>query len=74
MDSPAPIRYETRQPPNRRHDVIYLTSYIDDATFRIDELVLRGQSLVFSMKRERWELNREVGDLAYVPSELTISH
>jgi hypothetical protein len=74
-DNHAPIRYETRYPPNRRHDVIYLSSYIHDATFRIDELDLRGKSLVLSLNRARWELYRAMGnvDLVYIRSELTIS-
>jgi|SRR5947209_9840630 len=74
-DNHAPIRYETRYSPNRRHDVVYLSSYIHDATFRIDELDLRGKSLVLSLNRARWELDRAMGDvnLVYIRSELTIS-
>ncbi|HEV2962668.1 MAG TPA: hypothetical protein VG649_12635 [Candidatus Angelobacter sp.] len=72
-DSHAPIRYETRYGPNRQHDVFYLSSYIHDATFRIDELDLRRKSLFLPLNRDRWELYRGVGDLVSIRSELTIS-
>lgn len=72
-DGHAPIRYETRNPPSRRHDVIYLSSYIHDAEFRIDEMELRRKTLLLPLNRARWELDRGSGDLTYIRSELTIS-
>jgi len=72
-DDHAPIRYQTRHPPDRRDDVIYLRSYIHGATFRIDELDLRGKSLIFPLNRARWELYQAIGDLTHIRSELTIS-
>jgi hypothetical protein len=72
-DSLAPIRYETRYPPNRQHDVIYISSYIHDATFRIDEMEMRRKSLFLPLNRARWELHQATGDLTHIRSELTIS-
>src|SRR5437667_11414408 len=72
-DNHAPIRYETRHSPDRRHGVIYISSYIHDAAFRIDELGLRGKSLFLSLNRSRWELYRTIGVLVHIRSELNHS-
>jgi hypothetical protein len=73
-DSQAPIHYERRwQAGNHRHDIIYISSYIHDATFRLDEIRWRGKSLTIPLNRARWELYGGVGDLVFIRSELIIS-
>jgi hypothetical protein len=74
-DNAAPIRYHANRYRlgNFRHDIVYLSSYIHDAEVRLDELRLRRKSLVIPLNRARWELDRGVGDLAYIRSKLTIS-
>lgn len=74
-DSEAPILYERRwQPGNMHHDIIYLSSYVHDAEFRLDEMRFEGSRLTIPLKRARWELDRALGgDLRYIPSSLTIS-
>jgi len=72
--SRTPIRYETRQAcANGRHDLIYLSSYIHDAEFRIDEIRQRGRSAVIPLRRARWELYKQTNELPCVQSELTVS-
>ena len=70
----APLRYETRRfCANGKHDVIYISSYIHDAEFRLDSIYERGRSVVIPCRRVRWELFRHVDELLYISSEITIS-
>jgi hypothetical protein len=74
-DSDAPVLYERRwQLGNMHHDIIYLSSYVHDAEFRLDEMRFDRSRLTIPLKRARWELDRALGgDLRYIPSQLTVS-
>ncbi len=68
----APVRYTNRPMANGRHDLIFLSSYIHDAEFRMDQVQRRGRSVLIPLNRVRWELYRKLDDLIGIPSELTI--
>ncbi|HEX6878895.1 MAG TPA: hypothetical protein VF135_00900, partial [Terriglobales bacterium] len=69
----APIRYESRQfCANGKHDFIYLSSYLHDAEFRLDEIRMWKMSLAIPVRRARWELYRELDELLEIPSEVTV--
>jgi hypothetical protein len=74
-ESLAPICYEGRiGQANGRHDIIFLSSYIHDGTFRLDQVSLRRKTLVIPLERDRWELFRKLNELKSIRSELRITH
>jgi len=74
-ESLAPICYERRiLHANGRHDIIFLSSYLHDGTFRLDQLRLRRKTLVIPLDRARWELFRKLDELKSIRSELKITH
>lgn len=74
-ESLGPICYERRIfHANGRHDIIFLSSYLHDGTFRLDQLRLRRKTLVIPLDRERWELFRKLDELKSIRSELKITH
>jgi len=73
-ESNAPIDFSGRLPPNLQHDLLYLSSYIHDATFLIKQVELREKKLCIPMERARWERYDLVGDLERISSVLTIEH
>ncbi len=70
--STDPIEFSSRPPPNLVHDLYYLSSYIHDAEFHIEQVQLRGNRLHIPMKRCRWELYDVAGNLETISSRLTI--
>lgn len=74
-ESLAPICYERRiGHANGRHDIIFLSSYVHDGTFRLDQVRLRQKTLVIPLERARWELFRKLDELKSIRSELKITH
>jgi hypothetical protein len=69
----SPIDFTCRTPPNLFHDLVFLSSYVHDAQFRIERIRLRGKTLKIPMERDRWELYENLGRLESVSSQLTIS-
>jgi len=71
-DSKDPIDFSCRHPPNLQHDLLYLSSYIHDATFPINQVELREKRLSIPMERSRWELYDSLGTLETIRSVLAI--
>jgi hypothetical protein len=73
-ESLAPIRYvRWIGHANGRHDIIFISSYMHDGTFRLDQVNLRRKTLVVPLDRARWELFRKLDELKSIRSELTIT-
>src|SRR5208283_2377626 len=72
QDSAAPIDYVSRDGALLLHDVAYLSSYLQDARFRSDRLMLRRKTLSIPLKRDRWELYRKGDELKAISSLPTI--
>lgn len=73
-DSEAPICYRRRiYPGNGLHDVIFISSYLHDSTFRLDQVRLQRRTLRIPLNRARWELYRKLNELKSIRSELTIT-
>jgi hypothetical protein len=73
-ESTAPIDFSSRLPPDLQHDLLYLSSYIHDATFLIKQVELREKKLCIPMERARWELWDSLDTLERISSVLTIEH
>ena len=73
-DNKDPIDFSARYPPNLQHDLLYLSSYIHDATFSIKQVELRETRLSIPMERVRTELHDSLGDSETIRSVLTIEH
>jgi len=73
-DSKDPVDFAGRYPPNLQHDLLYLSSYIHDATFPINQVELREKRLSVPMERSRWELYDSLGTLETIRSVLAIEH
>jgi hypothetical protein len=72
-ESDKPVRYASRPfSANCRHDLIYLSSYLHDAEFRMDEVQCHRRTVTIKLNRARWELWRKLNELIFIPSELTI--
>ena len=72
--SVAPLLYVMRQPSgNSRHDVVFVSSYLHDATFRVDEIRLHRRTLTIPLVRHRWELYRHFDNLFPISSEVKIT-
>ena len=73
----APICYETsidrHRLGNARYDFTRISSYIHDATFQMNEVRRRGESVVIPMDRARNELDNGHDEIVYIRSQLTIS-
>lgn len=74
---PRKVSYSVRQNSNRYHDLVFLSSLIHDARFRLSRVALRGKRLSIPINRDCWELgtDREDGTvgLCTADSLLTIS-
>lgn len=61
---------------NYRHEVVFLSSYLHDATFRTRDLIVRSDVLRLPLDRDCWEYGLTQPDgslyLYSCPSELTI--
>ena len=55
------------------HDLVFLSSYIHDARFKIKEVRLRGKKLQIPLERDRWERYKSLGELECIPSLLTVN-
>src|SRR5215470_314073 len=72
-ESDKPVRYASRPlSANGRHDLIFLSSYLHDAEFRMDQIQKHGKTVTIKLNRARWELERKLNELIFIPSELTI--
>jgi hypothetical protein len=72
-ENDKPVRYASRPfLANGRHDLIFLSSYVHDAEFRMDEIQRRGKTVTLKLDRARWELERKLNELVTIPSDLTI--
>jgi hypothetical protein len=71
-DNKEPIDFSGRHPPNLQHDLFYLSSYIHDAEFLIEQVQLKEKTLLIPMQRSRWELYDSLGGLEVIDSVLAI--
>ena len=72
-DSPSPIDFTCRTPPNLFHDLVFLQSYIHDARFKVEKIRLRNKTLQIPMERDRWERYKSLGKLESISCDLKIS-
>lgn len=78
-DVPRKVTYNVREDSNRHHDVMFLTSLIHDARFKMDDVVQRGKRLTFNINRDCWELglkktSKNSSELYVADARLTISN
>lgn len=52
--------------------MVFLRSYLHDATFETSDVLLRGTALRIRLKRDRWELYKSQGELESVATRLII--
>lgn len=52
----CPLTYNLRDGANRKHDIIFLDSYIHDAILFLDNIVFKGGVLTIPLERICWEL------------------
>ena len=72
-NSRTPIDFVCRDGANLLHDVVFLRSYIHDASFEAREVRLRGKTLRIRMQRDRWEFHKDSKNLESIPATLVIS-
>jgi hypothetical protein len=53
--------------------MVFLRSYLHDATFETSTVSLKGKVLRITMKRDRWELREALGQLESIATRLIIS-
>jgi hypothetical protein len=70
--SRSPIDFVCRETPNLLHDMVFLRSYLHDATFEASDVHLRGTVLRIGLKRDRWELYKSPGELESIATRLII--
>ena len=74
---PRKVSYSVRQNSNRYHDLVFLSSLIHDARFKMSKVTMRGKRLSIPINRDCWELGIDRGDgsvgLYTADSLLTIS-
>ena len=71
-NSRSPINFVSRDTPNLLHDMIFLRSYLHDATFETGDVHLTGNVLLIKMNRDRWELYKAPGELESIATRLVI--
>lgn len=69
---PRKVRYGVRYYPNRLHDIVFLSSLIHDARFKVLQVHLRGKRLVIDIERDCWELARRDSNELYIPKSRLI--
>jgi hypothetical protein len=52
--------------------MVFLRSYLHDATFEASDVLLRGTVLRIRLKRDRWELYKSHGELESIATRLII--
>jgi hypothetical protein len=68
----SPIDFVCREAPNLLHDMVFLRSYLHDATFKASDVHLKGTALRIALKRDRWELYKSLGKLESTNTNLII--
>jgi hypothetical protein len=68
----SPIDFVCRETPNLLHDMVFLRSYLHDATFEASDVHLRGTVLRIGLKRDRWELYKSLRELESIATRLII--
>jgi hypothetical protein len=68
----SPVDFSCREGPNLLHDVVFLGSYLHDATFETGDVRLTGSVLRIRISRDRWELYNGLGELESIATTLTI--
>lgn len=68
----SPIDFACRQTHNLLHDMVFLQSYLHDATFEASDVHLGGTVLRIGLKRERWELYKSGGELESIRAKLIV--
>jgi len=68
------IYYAMRHNHNRLHDIIYIASYIHEATFLLSKIFRYKNKVVISLNRIRWELLKSSGQLIDIRSQLVINN
>lgn len=53
---PRKINYEIREDSNRYHDLVFLNSFIHDARFKRNKILLHGKKILIPIERDCWEL------------------
>jgi hypothetical protein len=71
-NSRSPIDFECRDAPNLLHDLVFLRSFIHDASFEINKIRLSGKTLRIPMQRDRWERYKPSRKLESVAAKLVI--
>lgn len=72
-NSRSPIDFVCRDAPNLLHDIVFLRSYIHDASFDISKIRVTGKSLSIPIQRDRWERYKTSRKLESIESFLVIS-
>lgn len=72
-NSRGPIDFVCREVPNLLHDLVFLRSYLHDASFEINKIRLAGKTLCVPMQRDRWERYKVSRELESVAAKLVIS-
>jgi hypothetical protein len=68
----APSIFVCRETPNLLHDMVFLRSYLHDATFEASDVLLRGTVLRIRLNRDRWELYKLHRELESIATKLII--
>jgi hypothetical protein len=68
----SPVDFVCRQAPNLFHDMVFLQSYLHDATFEASGVHLRKTILRIDLQRDRWELYKSHGELESIAATLII--
>lgn len=72
-NSRRPIDFVCRDAPNLLHDIVFLRSYIHDASFDISTIRLGGKILRIPMRRDRWERYKTSRKLESITATLIVS-
>jgi hypothetical protein len=71
--SRSPIDFVCREGANLLHDMVFLRSYLHDATFEMSNVGLKEKVLRITMQWDRWELLKARGQLESIATRLIIS-
>jgi hypothetical protein len=72
-NSRSPIDFVCRDAPNLLHDIVFLRSYIHDASFDVSRIRLGTKILRLPMQRDRWERYKTSRKLESIAAILVIS-
>lgn len=71
---PQKVIYSVRSDSNRFHDMVFLSSLIHDARFKIEDIRQRGKKLIIPISRDCWEIPLVYHEKPSPHSELHISN